>query len=298
MSLVINNSGTILNPKNIINEGRQFLFGARGFTGFDDFGYIYNAVPATASTKTDFKGNRDGDNVTVFTTIADKVFTLDFGSVSAVSDPKLQGYHLGAQGVAGAISGTTIYGIDVSTVIGRSIYIGKANNGFANVYYVPNSEISGNGRGQEQNQDMLNYQAKGLALPTGYVPSTALLATGAVTTPFGVFVTLTDWRSQLSPLLDAIADDFNPAAAPTAFAATKTGANINLGWTAPAGTLTGYIVERQLGAGAFIQIATPAAGATTYVDVAPANGTYTYRLKALNIAGASSGVLAGPVTLP
>jgi fibronectin type 3 domain-containing protein len=81
--------------------------------------------------------------------------------------------------------------------------------------------------------------------------------------------------------------DTIPPTAPTNLTATISGSQINLSWTASTDNVgvTGYRLERCVGAGCttFAQIATPTA--TTYSDTALTQGSYCYRVRATDAAG-------------
>jgi len=73
----------------------------------------------------------------------------------------------------------------------------------------------------------------------------------------------------------------------TATAATST--SINLTWVRNSTNETGFKIERALGTGAFSQVATAGAGATTYTDTGlTANTSYSYRVRATNSGGDSA----------
>lgn len=98
-------------------------------------------------------------------------------------------------------------------------------------------------------------------------------------------------------LLGACSDDGDPAgpsnnppSVPSNFAATATGqTTIRVTWTASTGA-TSYVLQRATGqAGAFANIATPAAGVAQYDDAQLTLGTlYRYRLAAVNTHGTSA----------
>jgi hypothetical protein len=91
--------------------------------------------------------------------------------------------------------------------------------------------------------------------------------------------------------------------APTNLTAAPEGTSaIRLNWTDNVSDEVGFRLERHAGDGSFQLVATPAANATTYLDVALAAGTYTYRLRAYNAAwdsantsSASATILGGPL---
>jgi hypothetical protein len=70
-----------------------------------------------------------------------------------------------------------------------------------------------------------------------------------------------------------------------------------LSWTDNAGNETSFIVERQVGAGAWTQRATPAANATSWTDTGLAAGQYSYRVSARNSYGTSAASNAAGVTV-
>ncbi|MHB8842505.1 MAG: multicopper oxidase domain-containing protein, partial [Candidatus Aquicultor sp.] len=82
-----------------------------------------------------------------------------------------------------------------------------------------------------------------------------------------------------------------PAAPTNLTGMVKAGPSITLGWTATSTTTQGFglRLQRSTDGVNFTQLATPAATDTTYVDLTVVMGTtYTYRIQAYNVSGASA----------
>ncbi|MEK7727953.1 MAG: fibronectin type III domain-containing protein, partial [candidate division KSB1 bacterium] len=89
--------------------------------------------------------------------------------------------------------------------------------------------------------------------------------------------------------------------APADFSATPlpSGRQINLAWRNTATNAIGIQIERQTGVGALVLLASVPPNSTQYPDASVAPGTtYTYRIYAVNNAGASSQIPSSPVTTP
>ena len=96
-------------------------------------------------------------------------------------------------------------------------------------------------------------------------------------------------------------------APPTGLGATATSSSaINLSWTDAATNEDGFKIERKIGAGAFVQIATVGPNVTTYADSGlTASTAYSYQVRAYNTGGdstysntASATTLAAPPPIP
>ena len=94
-----------------------------------------------------------------------------------------------------------------------------------------------------------------------------------------------------------------PPAAPTVLTATlQYGPQVRLQWTDNATNESGFVIERRLNGGAFVQIAAPGpragTGSVTFVDATVVAGnTYGYRVKAVNAGGSSAYTNIASVTI-
>ena len=80
-----------------------------------------------------------------------------------------------------------------------------------------------------------------------------------------------------------------PAAPSNLSAVATSSSQINLTWTDNSANEDGFKIERKIGLGAYIQIATVGAGITSYPDTGlAASTTYSYRVRAYNSAGDSA----------
>jgi len=127
---------------------------------------------------------------------------------------------------------------------------------------------------------------------------------GLVPGSYSYQVRASDPSQNLSPYSNvasaAILDTTAPTA-PSGLAASVSGSQINLSWTASMDNVgvTGYLVERCQGAGCttFVQIATSTT--TTYSDAGLAIASYSYRVRATDAAGNLSGysnIASGTIT--
>lgn len=127
-----------------------------------------------------------------------------------------------------------------------------------------------------------SYSDTGLTINTSYTYTvTAVDAAGNASSP----------SASVTVRTPAVADT-QPPSAPNGLAATASGTQISLSWTAATDNtaVTGYRVERCVGAACtdFAQIAMP--GAVSHVDPAlAANTAYRYRVRAADAAGNLSG---------
>jgi multicopper oxidase/fibronectin type III domain protein len=99
----------------------------------------------------------------------------------------------------------------------------------------------------------------------------------------------------------------NPPVAPTNLTATlQAGPKISLAWTDNAANEAGFVIERSINGGAYIQIGTAPArnntGGVTFTDSAlalsPTNASYSYRVAAMNLAGNSNYAVSASITVP
>lgn len=89
-------------------------------------------------------------------------------------------------------------------------------------------------------------------------------------------------------------------AAPSSLASVANSAtSVTLTWTDNSNNETSFLVERQIGSGAFSQIGTVGSNVNTYTDTtATANTQYSYRVRASNTTGNSSYTSTSTVTTP
>lgn len=200
--------------------------------------------------------------------------------------------HIGAEAITPVISATgRIQGNSAIPVyVYTSIPADRRGLGMAAqpVVFITDSDLVENG-GQYKLEGRLT------ALPVIQVAAGSQLLGMAAIAVYDV--TNKDWPPLFSPV--------GIPSAPTNLVATAiSSSEIDLTWAALGGQAS-YKLERKTGAGGtYAQIATPAAGATTYPDMGlSASTTYYYRIRATNSAGDSgysneanattSGVFAG-----
>ena len=125
-----------------------------------------------------------------------------------------------------------------------------------------------------------------IAAPTTTTYSDAGLTLGS----YSYLVRAMDAAGNLSPYSNTASAGITDTQAPTApsgLTATVSGNQINLSWTASTdnAAVTGYLLERCQGVGcsSFAQVATPTA--TAYSDPGLAVGSYSYRVRATDLAG-------------
>jgi len=139
--------------------------------------------------------------------------------------------------------------------------------------------------------------------PAGYSPNTAIKYQVVAQNTIGYggqFPSMTA-TSVSAPLIVG-----TPPAAPTRLTATlQAGPQVRLTFTDNAINEVGFLIERSINGGAFVQIARAPArsntGSFTYVAItvaAAANSTYSYRVAAMNVAGQSAYAVSAPVLLP
>jgi hypothetical protein len=102
--------------------------------------------------------------------------------------------------------------------------------------------------------------------------------------------------SALSPWTTTV-HNTAPAASTTPVAALVSTRHISVTWTNVSTNITGFTIQRRLGAGAWTTIA-PAPAVTqtgtsfTFTDVVAAAGSYTYRLSATSAGGTTANTAA------
>jgi hypothetical protein len=81
-----------------------------------------------------------------------------------------------------------------------------------------------------------------------------------------------------------------PPAAPSGLSASATSSDsVTLTWSDNSNNETGFLIERRIGSGSYVQIATVGAGVESYIDTNVTQSTsYTYRIRATNGVGHSS----------
>ncbi len=137
------------------------------------------------------------------------------------------------------------------------------------------------------------YSATGAYFSGGAYSSGALTATNSVYTytngafPTSSFNNTNYW---VDVNFTTAAPTITAPAAPSALTATANSTTqVTVKWTDNSINETGFYIERSTAGGAFTQIASVAAGATSYINTGLTAGTaYSYRVRAYNSAGASA----------
>jgi hypothetical protein len=104
-----------------------------------------------------------------------------------------------------------------------------------------------------------------------------------------------------SPSLGVLSAPGLPSSPTNLQARLIAGPQVTLSWTFAATNATSFIIERQVGTGAFVTLATVPFTRTSYVDgTVTAGNTYIYRVKAVNAVGSSGYAtsIAVPVIVP
>jgi hypothetical protein len=127
----------------------------------------------------------------------------------------------------------------------------------------------------------------------GLIQATARVASGTtLTIAASVVASSAGSVKDIDPANNAVNASITTSAAPaapSALAATATAAAINLTWQDNSSNEDGFRIERRAAGGAWSQIATTAANATTYADTGAASGTtYEYRVSAFGAGGTST----------
>jgi hypothetical protein len=148
------------------------------------------------------------------------------------------------------------------------------------------------------NQDESDYLGGGIALDprgnillAGFTKSTDFPLVRATQTQFGGPTGL----GEVDAFVAKISDASLPAAPTGLAAATVSAGAIDLSWTDQSDNEEGFEIQRKRGSGAFARVVITAADAEAFgdSDLDPAT-TYSYRVRAVNLAGVSE--WAGPVT--
>lgn len=137
----------------------------------------------------------------------------------------------------------------------------------------------------------------------GTVPGKApySLSWDSATLPYGDYLlraVATDVQGQVDPAPEAIRVSIVDRQAPDAvsdLAARVSGGDVSLHWHSDAPDLAGYVLERQLGTGAWLGRELSIAQAQAFVDTGLADGRYQYRVIAVDASGNRSAASA-PVT--
>ena len=146
---------------------------------------------------------------------------------------------------------------------------------------------------------MTNDQAKTLSVNVAGVKTLQLVATNGVAG--SIDYDHADWaNATLTTAGTTPTPTATVPAAPTNVTATALSANsVRVGWTAPAGTVTAYAIDRSTDQKTWTTVTTAAAG-TGFTDpaVLSAGTTYAYRVRAVNATGSSPSSAVATVTTP
>lgn len=236
-----------------------------------------------ADDETGFKVSKSLDNLTyvpVITTAADAVTY----SVTGLSPSTLYYFKIRATNDDGDSALTTAASATTPSAAPSALVATVVNDTSIDLAWDDNSSDE-TGFKVSQSEDDISYSPVITTDPdvtsysvTGLTPSTLYY--------FKVAATNGDGDSALTTAASAT----TPPAAPSVLTATVASErHIDLAWTDNATGETGFKVERKIGSGAYIQIATAAANAVSYADTTTHhNQSYTYKVRAYDVNGNST----------